>query len=184
MSSLLFRLPTEVLSLIYQYDNTYKEKFTDNVMSMIWGRALKHSIKTISLPITSYFGVLSYEKQISKGTVAVQYAALHLFKMMGFLDNYVKNKTCLYGFGNNFHIDDLTAICIELDDYVVDTSSLNGDNYVKRNYSSIILYLKSRKVFDGVIYTDIGENDNDDNENIMMVNYNSETRTALYQYIG
>ena len=174
MSSPLFRLPTEVLTLIYQYDNTYKEKFADNVLGMIWGRALKHSIKSFSLPVSSYFGALSYEKQVFKGTDAVQHTALHMFKMMGFLDNYMKNKTCLYGLGNDFYVDDLTAICVELDDYV---------NDVKRAYLSIIIYIKHKKVFDGVIYNNIGENDNDENENIMMVDYNSETRTALYQYI-
>lgn len=178
MQSLLFNLPAEILTLIYQFDSTYKSEFTDKVMSRIWAEVLKRSMKSFKLPATSYFGPLSFNKEIEKGTEAVKYAASHVFKMMGFWDNYMK-KTCLYGTGNDFHLEDLSAVCIEIDDYVYDSS----DNYEKRTYLSIVLYLQHKKVFDGVVFSNTGEFDNDDNANIMMVDYDGVNRTALFQYI-
>ena len=124
--NILFNLPREILSLIYEYDNTYRKVFTNKVEKLIWGSALKRSLESISLKTDSFFrGVndtYSDGEEVEEmlgieiGTEVVKYCARHMYQMMGFLDNYIKVE-CHYGIGNDFHSDDLSAVCIQIYDF-------------------------------------------------------------------
>jgi hypothetical protein len=192
--NMLFNLPSDVLSSIYEYDNTYKKMFSDNVLKMIWGKALISNLKSFTLEKDSFFGGSDneydsdgYERQeeidIEKGTDTVKLAAEYMFRNMGFYDNYIMSK-CYYGIGNNFCIDDLSAVCIQLHDYVYDESSVEDDKFTKRSYIGVRLYIKKMLIFDGGVYNDALENDFDENDNIIVVHYNSEKRMALFRYIN
>ena len=190
-TSFLFNLPKEILSLIYEYDNTYRKVFTNKVEKLIWGSALKHSLKSISLRTDSFFGGVNDTTDsggeedeemldISIGTEVVKYCARHMYQMMGFLDNYVKDK-CNYGIGNDFYSNDLSAICIQIYEYASNESSLNK-KFDKRTYLSVRLFLKNKLIFDGGVYLNVDKSDNNDNDNITVIDYDNETRMALFLY--
>ena len=189
--NILFNLPREILSLIYEYDNTYRKVFTNKVEKLIWGSALKQSLKSISLKTDSFFrGVndtysdgeeVEEMLDIEIGTKVVKYCARHMYQMMGFLDNYVKDK-CNYGIGNNFYSNDLSAICIQIYEYASNESSLQNNKFDKRTYMSVRLFIKHKLIFDGGVYLNVGKSDNNDNHNITVIDYDSETRMALFLY--
>ena len=192
--NMLFNLPSDILSSIYGYDNTYKKIFSDNVVKMIWGVALKRNLKSFTLENDSFFsgGDETYdsdeecdksEPDIKVGTDTVKFAAGYMFRMMGFYDNYSKNK-CHYGIGNDFNVSDLSAVCIQLHDYVYDELSVIKDKFTKRSYVTVRLYLKKKMIFDGGVYFGVSEDELDSNDNIMVVNYDNEKRMALFQYIN
>jgi hypothetical protein len=190
--SILFNLPREILSLIYEYDNTYRKVFTNKVEKLIWGSALKRSLKSISLRTDSFFGGVndtsdsdSEEDEemldISIGIEVVQYCARHMYQMMGFLDNYVKDR-CNYGIGNDFYSNDLTAICIQIYEYASNDSSLKDNKFDKRTYMSVRLFIKHKLIFDGGVYLNVSKFDNNDNHNITVIDYDNEKRMALFLY--
>jgi hypothetical protein len=193
-TNMLFGLPSDILSSIYEYDNTYKKIFSDNVVKMIWGKALLKNLKSFTLEKESFFGgsddaydsdgemTSEIELDMERGTDTVKFAAGYMFRNMGFYDNYVMSK-CHYGIGNNFCINDLSAVCIQLHDYVYDESSVENNKFTKRSYIAVRLYIKNILIFDGGVYNDILESDCDENDNIMVVHYNNEKRMALFQYI-
>lgn len=191
--NMFFGLPRDILSSIYEYDNTYKKMFSDNVVKLIWGKALKRSLKSFSLPKDSlingsddtYDNDVGGQLDIEKGTDAVKFAAGYMFRIMGFFDNYSKGK-CQYGIGNDFCIDELSAVCIQLYDYVYDDSSVKDDKFTKRSYIAVRLYIKKVLIFDGGVYQDICESEindmNNDNDSILIVHH--ENGNALFQYIN
>jgi hypothetical protein len=189
--NIFFNLPGEILSLVYEYDSTYRKVFTNKVEKLIWGSALKRSLKSISLRTDSFFkGVNDTVESdgeedeemldISIGTKVVKYCARHMYQMMGFLDNYVKDK-CNYGIGNDFYSNDLSAICIQIYEYASNESSLNK-KFDKRTYISVRLFIKHKLIFDGGVYLNVGKSDNNDNQNITVIDYDSKTRMALFLY--
>lgn len=190
--NMLFGLPSDILSSIYEYDNTYKKVFSDNVLKMIWGKALMSNLKSFTIKKDSFFrgteDAYDSDGEISKrevdmeiGTETVKIAAGYMFRMMGFYDNYVKNK-CHYGIGNDFCVDDLSAVCIQQYDYVYDESSVEDDKFTKRSYIAVRLYLKNTLIFDGGMYQNVTEDELDSNDNIMVVHYDGGK--ALFQYIN
>ena len=192
--SMLFNLPSDILSSIYGYDNTYKEIFSDNVVKMIWGVALKRNLKSFTLEKDSFFAggdetydsdeeCVQTESDIKVGTDTVKFAAGYMFRIMGFYENYSKSK-CHYGIGNDFNLSDLSAVCIQLHDYVYDELSVKQDKFVKRSYVTVRLYLKKKMIFDGGVYFGVSEDELDSNDSIMVVNYDNEKRMALFQYIN
>jgi hypothetical protein len=182
--SMLFNLPTDILSTIYSYDNTYKKIFSDNVVKMIWGKALINNLKSFTLEKESFLSddaEMETEVDMERGTDAVKIAAGYMFRNMGFYNNYVISK-CHYGIGNNFCMNDLSAVCIQLLDYVYDESCVEDDKFTKRSYIAVRLYIKKILIFDGGVYFDVTEAELDDNDNIMVVHY--ENGNALFQYIN
>lgn len=90
---MLFNLPTDILSTIYSYDNTYKKIFSDNVVKMIWGKALINNLKSFTLEKESFLrGIddaeMEREVDMERGTDAVKIAAGYMFRNMGFYNNY------------------------------------------------------------------------------------------------
>jgi hypothetical protein len=67
---------------------------------------------------------------------------------------------------------------------VYDESSVEDDKFTKRSYIGVRLYIKKMLIFDGGVYNDALENDFDENDNIIVVHYNSEKRMALFRYIN
>ena len=79
-------------------------------------------------------------------------------------------------------MNDLSAVCIQLLDYVYDESCVEDDKFTKRSYIAVRLYIKKILIFDGGVYFDVTEAELDDNDNIMVVHY--ENGNALFQYIN
>ena len=44
-----FILPADIMTLIFQYDNTFKELFSTKVLPQIWGSVLKRNVKSQKL---------------------------------------------------------------------------------------------------------------------------------------
>ena len=187
---MLFGLPSDILSSIYEYDNTYKKVFSDNVLKMIWGKALISNLKSFTLEKDSFLrsmedaydsdAEMETEVDMEIGTETVKFAAGYMFRNMGFYDNYVKSE-CYYGIGNDFCVDDLSAVCIQLYDYLYDESSVEDDKFTKRSYIAVRLYLKNALIFDGGMYQNVAEDEFDSSDNIMVVHYDGGK--ALVQYI-
>jgi hypothetical protein len=97
--NMLFGLPSDILSSIYEYDNTYKKVFSDNVLKMIWGKALISNLKSFTLEKDSFLrsmedaydsdAEMETEVDMEIGTETVKFAAGYMFRNMGFYDNYV-----------------------------------------------------------------------------------------------
>lgn len=174
MTSQLFGLPREILSLIYEYDSTYKKTFTENVLNMVWESAIKRSIRMYSIPLSSHFNcccdddIVNKSDEIMEGTLAVKFALSDTFDRMS-----------LYK-GKNFDIDfypwEFNATCIKLAEFIFDEKI---DDYYKRYYLHISLKIREYEIFDGFVYNNFEENDPYDNDSTMITNYDSETKTMI-----
>lgn len=192
--SMLFQLPNELLSSIYEYDNTNRKIFKDSVVTKIQGGALKHSIKTTTPHVDKYFGgggdsfSSDGEEVQDKINVllcasAVKLATKYKCREMGFFDDYTKGE-CHYGIGNAFHFDDVSAVCIQLHDYIFNDLFVLADKFDKRTFISVRLFVKEKNVFDGGVYFDVNEFDDEGNENIMVLDYDNVKRMSLFMYLN
>lgn len=178
--SKMFVLPNDVLSLIYQYDGTFHEIFSAKVLNKIWGSALKRQVRLYELPTNSYFncsddtqecsddfeeteGIMSVKKYVlesserKKGDEAVRLAANYLYSNMGFYGNFVKGNT-LYGIGDEFEPEGLTATCMKLSEYVYDElCGDDDDSYEVLSYFNIVLKINNVNVYNGFVYIDVDE---------------------------
>lgn len=196
-------LPADIMTLIFQYDNTFKELFSTKVLPQIWGSVLKRNVKSQKLNISTYFNCCdesaesigtendifkSYEETvidlsigIEQGVEAVKVAANFLYSNMGFYDNYIKNSKTLYGTGDDFEPEDLKVTCIKLCEYVFNEAVEDDDSFEKMFYFNIILKINNKSVYNGFVYFDVDECKRDafKYENSMEVYYDPIRRISL-----
>ena len=201
--SKMFVLPNDVLSLIYQYDGTFHEIFSTKVLNKIWGSALKRQVRLFELPANSYFncsddtqecsddfeeteGIMSVKKYVlesserEKGDEAVRLAANYLYSNMGFYDNFVKGNT-LYGIGDEFEPEGLTATCMKLSEYVYNALCDDDDSYEVLSYFNIVLKINNVNVYNGFVYIDVDEGNVAQKQS---VNFDFNKDTIDYDHIN
>jgi hypothetical protein len=196
--SKFFRLPNEVLSLIYQFDDTYKEIFSKEVLTKIWMESLKRSVRLFSLKESMYWNCCDNndtddfevpkteitKSEIEKGECAIKFVANYFYLNMGIYD-HVKGKTnVLFGTGDDFEPFDFSATCSKHSQYFFIEGRNVGDEYERIDYFNISTQFKNNhNTYQSVfVYNDIDEekiNSMTDNETLIQQYYDPITRTAI-----
>jgi hypothetical protein len=190
------------LSLIFQFDDTYKEKFSNEILTNIWKGVLKRSIRIYSLPESVYWNCSDSngdededdfdrpnrkitQSEIEKGTCAVKFVANYLFSnLSGFNGEHVKGKqNVLFGIGDLFEPCEFHATCTKLNQYVFFEERNVGDEYECITYFNVSVQFKNnlncyQSVF---VYNDIDEGkiDSMNNENLIQLYYDPISRSAI-----
>lgn len=205
----MFVLPNDVLSLIYQYDGTFKEIFSAKVLTQIWGSVLKRQVRMFELPANLYFNcsgddtqecsddiedvdeIVSIKKLIlesserKKGDEAVKFAANYMYSNMGFYGSFVKRNTP-YGIGDDFEPEGLTATCTKLNEYVYDEHLYyeGDDSFEVLPYYNVVLKINNVRVYDGFVYVDVDEGKIAQKITQTVNNFNIDMIEVLYDHIN
>ena len=75
-------------------------------------------------------------------------------------------------------------VCIHLHDYIFNDLFVLADKFDKRTFISVRLFVKEKNVFDGGVYFDVNEFDDEGNENIMVLDYDNVKRMSLFMYLN
>jgi hypothetical protein len=199
--SKFFGLPNEVLSLIFQFDNTYKEIFSKEVLTKIWGESLKRSIRLYSLKEPMYWNFCNNDdeengdfdepkkaitqSEIEIGECAVKFAANYLNANMGFYADHVKGENdALFGIGDDFEPYEFSATCSKHSHYLFVEGKNVGDEFERIIYYNVSTQFKNRyKTYQSVfVYNDIDiekVNSITDNDTLIQKYYDPISRTAI-----
>ena len=196
----MFNLPSELLRNIFQYDNTYRNIFSEKVLVYVWGSALRRSLKTFEATEDQRKMIHAnevhlmidpddedYHIDVNRMTVITKIAIEHLYRQMGFYQKKdIKRNNYLFGIGSDFYMDDVRGVCRKQYEYIPGKDNKCVEDWMKKGYYVITIYIKEKRKFDGVIYTNIDNADNisDDNDNLLFVHYNVEEKVALYEYLN
>ena len=124
-----------------------------------------------------------YHVEPKESTSMIKFTIEHLYRQMGFFktDNIKRNYP--YGIGDNFYMEDVEGLCRKQYEYTYDDNKQDNDEYIKCPYYVVSIYVKKRRAFDGIIYSDVNDGQ-DDNDNLILARYSEEKRMALYEYLG
>ena len=196
----MFNLPSDILRNIFQYDNTYRNIFSEKVLVYVWGSALRRSLKTFEATkdqrkmrhanedhLMINPDDEDYHIDVNKMTVITKVAVEYMYIQMGFYNKKdIKRNNYLFGIGSDFYMDDVRGVCRKQFEYIPSKDKNECvENWMKNGYYAVTIYIKEKRKFDGIIYTNIDNADNisDDNENLLFVHYNAEEKLALYTYV-